>query len=190
MLIQEVTASYVEVWTPKKNLSGELKYSMAVLIPKTSTKELKKIKKEIGEAIQRGIDKGKITKAHAASSSFKLPLRDGDEEFEDKRKGPEFKGMVFFNASNVNPVGIVNSRVQPIIDPTEFYSGCVCVVDIGFYAFNTGGSKGIAAGLNNIMKLRDGDRFDGRQSAETAFESFKSKETDDQRVPDDTDTPF
>ena len=40
---------------------------------------------------------------------------------------------------------------------------------INFYAFNTNGNRGIAVGLNNLQKIRDGEPLGGRASAESDF---------------------
>ena len=52
-----------------------------------------------------------------------------------------------------------------IIDTTEFYSGCYGKASINFYAYNTNGNKGIACGLNNLMKTKDGEALAGRAKA-------------------------
>ncbi len=39
-----------------------------------------------------------------------------------------------------------------------------------FFAYNTNGSKGIAAGLGNVQKLRDGEPLGGRSRAEDDFD--------------------
>lgn len=38
-----------------------------------------------------------------------------------------------------------------------------------FYAFNSSGNKGIACGLNNLQKIRDGEPLGGKASAESDF---------------------
>ena len=55
------------------------------------------------------------------------------------------------------------------MDKEEFYSGCYGRASINFYAFNVSGNKGIAAGLNNLQKLEDGERLSGGSSAEEDF---------------------
>ena len=41
---------------------------------------------------------------------------------------------------------------------------------LSFYAFNTNGNKGVACGLGNIQKIRDGEPLGaGRVSAESDF---------------------
>lgn len=58
------------------------------------------------------------------------------------------------------------------MDSTEFYSGCYGRAAINFYAFNTNGNKGIACGLNNLMKTADGDALAGKASAEADFAGY------------------
>jgi hypothetical protein len=64
---------------------------------------------------------------------------------------------------------VVDASLNPIITADEFYSGCYGRASISFYAYNTSGNKGIAAGLNNIQKLEDGERLAGGSSAEEDF---------------------
>ena len=40
---------------------------------------------------------------------------------------------------------------------------------ISFYAFNSNGNRGIACGLNNLQKVRDGEPLGGKISAENDF---------------------
>ena len=61
------------------------------------------------------------------------------------------------------------SIVPFCIDPNEFYSGCYGRASITLYPYDTSGSKGIAAGLNNVQKLEDGEKFGGTTSAAADF---------------------
>ena len=58
------------------------------------------------------------------------------------------------------------------MDQDEFYSGCICRVSITFFGFDIDGNKGVGASLNNIMKVRDGERLDGATNAEDDFAEF------------------
>jgi hypothetical protein len=73
---------------------------------------------------------------------------------------------------------VVDSRRQPIIDEEEFYSGCYGYVSLTFYAFDTKGNKGIACGLNNVMKTKDGEHLGGRVSAEQDFATVPADDDD------------
>lgn len=156
---------YAHVFEPTAMNEGDApKYNICILIPKTDTATVEKIKKAIETAKQLGkatiADKnGKIP------ASLKTPLRDGDDERGDD---PAFEGMYFINANSNRKPGIVDRDLNPIIDREEFYSGCWGRASINFYAYNVN-SKGIAAGLNNLQKLKDGEPLSGGSTAEEDF---------------------
>ena len=54
---------------------------------------------------------------------------------------------------------------------SEVYSGCYGRVSLNFYAYFVNGNRGIAAGLNNIQKIRDGEPLAGKSRAEDDFSS-------------------
>lgn len=164
-----VRLSYANIWKPKAaNEGAEPKYSCSLLIPKNDTKTVEAIKKAIEAALTEGADKfgGKIPNR----AVLKLPLRDGDTEREDD---DNYKGCYFINASSKNAPGVVDKNVQPILDQSEVYSGCYCRASINFYAFNASGNRGVACGLNNIQKIRDGEPLGGgRSNPNDDFSSF------------------
>lgn len=47
---------------------------------------------------------------------------------------------------------------------------------MNFYGFNNNGNRGIAAGLGNIQKLRDGESLGGRSSADEDFDAVEDEE--------------
>ncbi|WP_029516967.1 DUF2815 family protein [Paenibacillus polymyxa] len=159
----KVRLSYVHVFEPNAIDGGEPKYSSSILIPKSDKVTLKKIKAAIAAATEAGKSKwgGKVP------GNLKTPLRDGDEEREDD---PAYAGHYFLNASSKNKPGIIDLDKIEITDTTEVYSGCYARVSLNFYAFNTNGNKGIAAGLNNLQKVADGDYLGGRSRAEDDFD--------------------
>lgn len=169
----EVRFSYLHVFEPHAIEEGqEKKYSVSLLIPKTDKKTLNAIKKAIEAAKIAGAPKwgGKIP------ANLKMPLRDGDVDRPDQ---PEYAGMYFVNANSTNKPGIVDANVQPILDSTELYSGCYGRASINFYAYNVSGNKGIACGLNNIQKIRDGETLGGRSRAEDDFEPVEIEDDGD-----------
>ena len=58
---------------------------------------------------------------------------------------------------------------QDILDQSEVYSGCYCRFSVDFYPFN-GKQNGVAAGLNNIQKVCDGEPLAGGSRAEDDFD--------------------
>lgn len=159
--------SYVNVWEPKSINGSKPKYSVSLIIPKSDTETVDKIKKAIENAYRDGESKLKGTsKVMPALSVIKNPLRDGDLE----RPGDNtYANSYFINANSPNAPGIVDSTCQPILDHSEVYSGVYGRASISFYAFNLNGNKGIACGLNNLQKISDGEPLGNRVSAEEDF---------------------
>ena len=83
---------------------------------------------------------------------------------------------IFFNANSRQAPQVVDKDVQPILDQSEVYSGCYGRISVNFYGFNNNGNRGIAAGLGNIQKLRDGESLGGRSNAEEDFDVVAEEE--------------
>lgn len=184
MITTIVRFSYANVFQPAPTPSGDMKYSISILVPKDDAKGVEEINSAIQEAINKGVEKGVFPKS--AVKSLRLPLRDGDEEYELEKRGPEYRGFYFFNASSKNQPGVVDAKARPVMDEMDFYSGCWGRADVNFFPYNQAGNKGIGAGLNNLMKVKDDDRLDGRQKAEDAFAKY-AEESGGDEPPFDTD---
>lgn len=172
----KVRFSYVHVFEPWAGQEGQQpKYSVCVLIPKDDKRTLDKISAAVNEAIQEGVRSqwgGKQPK------NLHIPLRDGDEERADEY--PEYKNMMFLNANSKNAPGVVDKDLNVILDTEEFYSGCWGRVSVNFFPYDSNGNRGIGVGLNNVQKLKDGERLGGsRASAEDDFDDdFEDEEED------------
>ena len=162
--------SYFHGWEPTSINGGPERYSVSVLIPKDDKETVKAINDAVDAAIEEGIAKFGGKKPNKAA--IKLPLRDGDTEREDEA----YAGHWFINANSKTAPQIVDKAVKPILDRDEVYSGCYARVSLNFYAFNSNGNKGIACGLGNIQKIRDGEPLGGRSSA---TDDFSIEEDDD-----------
>ena len=162
--------SYFNGWEPISINGSKPKYSISVLIPKTDTVTINKINEAIDIAIEEGIARFGGKKPN--KSTLKLPLRDGDLE----RDNDAYKGHYFINANSINAPQIVDTNLDPILDRNEVYSGCYGRVSLNFYAFNSNGNKGIACGLGNVQKLRDGEPLGGRSSAKDDFATENNDE--------------
>jgi len=165
MVTGKVRFSYLHVWEPSAVEEGsEKKYSASLIIPKSDKATIAKVNAAIEAAKEQGTTSkfgGKIPTAN-----FKLPLRDGDIE---RPEDPAYAGCYFINANAKQQPGIVDKKADPIMDKTQVYSGCYGRASITMYPFNTSGNKGIACGLNHIMKTDDGESLGGRDSAENDF---------------------
>ena len=165
----KVRFCYVNVFEPTALNDGDTpKYNICILIPKSDTKTLGAIRNAIEAAKTAG--KSKLAdKNGKIPATIKLPLRDGDEERSDD---PAYEGMMFINANSTRKPTIVDKDLNPIMSQEEFYSGCYGRASINFYAFNVQ-SKGIAAGLQNLQKLEDGEMLAGGSTADKTFDWIK-----------------
>ena len=160
--------SYLTINEPKAPLGGGTpKYSASLIIPKSDKVTINKVHAAIQAAYEEGASKLKGNgKSVPPLSTLKTPLRDGDIERPDD---PIYKNSFFINANSVTKPGVVDANLNPIIDPSELYSGIIGRASINFYAFNSNGNKGIACGLNNLQKLADGTPLGGHSRAEDDF---------------------
>ena len=167
-------ASYAYVWEARSTQNedgtqGEPKFSMLMLFDKSQ--DMTPIKKAIKEALE-----GKW--GNRPPKSLRNPLRDGDAEYEDDEM---YTNRWFVRASSKTKPGILDRDKEEITDPDKFYSGCIAVATINAFAYDVRGNRGISFGLNNIVKLRNGPRLDGRISADKDFEDV---DVDTYKVPD------
>lgn len=167
-----VRLSYANVWEPKSINGGAEKYSVSLIIPKNDKKTIAAINAAVDAAIEEGIAKFGGKKPNKAA--IKLPLRDGDTERDDEA----YANSYFVNANSQTPPQIVDQNVNPIMNRSEIYSGVYARVSINFYAFNSNGNKGVACGLGNIQKVRDGQPLGNRSTAEDDFTALDDADDD------------
>jgi hypothetical protein len=162
VVTNKVRFSYANVFQPKAAVEGGTpKYSVSIIIPKSDKETVTKLQKafEDCKASNAAFFGGTIPKG------LKGGLRDGDEEKDD----PAYAGSYFINANSVKRPEVIDLDRNLIMDPNEFYSGCYGRASITFFPYNTQGSKGIACGLNNLMKTEEGEKLGGVSSAAADF---------------------
>ena len=169
--------SYLNVNEAKAPIGGGTpKYSVSLIIPKSDTVTIAKIRAAIKAAYEEGESKLKGNSKFVPDlEDLKTPLRDGDKD----RKGDEaYANSYFINANSTTKPGVVDADRQPILDTSELYSGIIGRASISFYAYNTNGNKGIACGLNNLQKLSDGTPLGGHSRAEDDFADLDDDDED------------
>ena len=157
-------------YTPEGD-SSQGKYMTNVLIPKDEKKTIKAIEAAI-EAAKKNAITGKW--GGREPKKLDLPLRDGDDK-EDEI----YEGHFYVNAKCNSRPGIVDKKCNPIVDEDDVYSGMWAVVSVTFYGYDVSGNRGIACGLNNVMKTKDDERLGGRTSAANDFDGVEIDDDDD-----------
>ena len=169
--------SYANVWEAKSITGSTPTFSVSLIIPKDDTVTVAKIKAAIKAAYEEGQGKLKGNSKYVPDlEDLKTPLRDGDM---DRKGDPAYANSWFVNANSTTKPGVVDGDRQPIIETSELYSGIIGRASINFYAYNSNGNKGIAAGLNNLQKLADGTPLGGHSRAEDDFADLDDEDDDD-----------
>jgi hypothetical protein len=99
--------------------------------------------------------------------ALKNPFRDGSE----KGELDGYEGMVFVAATSKMQPGLVDASLQRIINDQDFVSGHYARATVTAYGYDKAGNKGVAFGLQNLQKLRDGEAFSGKTAAEADFDA-------------------
>jgi hypothetical protein len=156
---------------------GEPKYSVTLLIPKSDTATLGKIKEAITEARENFCSRNG---ANALPAKPNTTLHDGDGTRDSGDPyGPECKGCYVITVSNKEKPVIVDAFRNEITNPGEVYSGCYGRASINFYGYSNNGKKGISASLLSIQKLHDGEPFGTRGSADDFDDDYRDEDAYD-----------
>lgn len=165
----KVRFSYVNIFEAREPQGGGApKYSVTLLIPKSDTATMGKIKQAMADAREAYCNRNG---ANALPAKPVHTLHDGDGQRDNGDDfGPECKGCYVITVSSKNKPVIVDAFRNPITDPAEVYSGCYGRASINFYGYSRNGKKGISAGLLSVQKLHDGEPLGGSMGSADDFD--------------------
>lgn len=173
----KVRLSYVHLHEPHASFENqEPKYSTVILVPKDDETTVSKILRAQQAALAQG-EQGKF--GGKAPKNWKNTFRDGDDEA-DLERNPEYEGHYFMTVSNFQKPGLVDKDVNPILDPSEVYSGCYARVSMNAFPFNANGTKGVSFGLRHVQKLADGEPLGSFSRAEDDFDPIDFDDEEDE----------
>lgn len=169
VILTNVRLSFLRVFQPNK----DGKYTATVLIPKADKRNY--------EAACNAAEAAKAAGAAKFGAAWpkrpKVTLYDGDDvQPSGKEWGPECAGHWVLRTSSKNQPEVVDRRCQPILNASEVYSGMYANIDLNFFPYSGDSSAGVACGLNNIQKVRDGEPLSGRASAKSVFSVMEDED--------------
>lgn len=169
--------SFNDLFTPRAQAEGaDPKYQAVLLIPKTDEKTIAAINAAIDAAVQDAVTRGTIKQAIDPTMTQYPPLRDGDRPKNNgEPRGDAYQGHWFISAKapESRKPFIVDGNVRPILDQSEVYSGMYVNAAVQFYVYSTSGNVGVAASLNGIQKVKDGERLGAEPTtAEDVFSAL------------------
>jgi hypothetical protein len=159
----EFRASYAKVLLPGKTLNDEEKYSISMVFPKGT--DLTEMKAAAAQALIN-----KFGKKENWPKNLKSPFRDGNE-----KDDPNYEDCIFVNASSYEKPQIIDRQGNRLTESSDVYSGMWAKASVNAFYFDKKGNKGVAFGLNNLLKWKDDERLDGRSDAEDDFADYTEK---------------
>lgn len=170
IITPEFRVSFPSLFRPAKpmNAGDPPRYEINMLFAKDA--DLSALKAAAKQALQErwGSDPKKWPK------NLRSPFKDqGDADYEGYEEG-----AVYIIARSMQRPGLVDSQVQDIINESDFYPGCYARASVRALAYPkagvTGMTPGVAFGLQNVQKLRDGESLGGRSRPEEDFQPVGS----------------
>jgi hypothetical protein len=168
MLLTNVVASFTgALVTPSQiNNSGEFKYRCNFLIAPDHP-QLNQLRAEFENVKNAGFPSGMHHQADICLQQYDMKYQGKD--YYDAR----FSGWWTLSAAAKvdSKPSLVDTDMQPIIDPSKIFSGMLCHVNFNMFSF-TQGKTGVAAGLNGVMILGiEGPmgRLDNKPTVEQMF---------------------
>jgi len=173
-------ASYARLLEPAMSLNDELKYSVSLIFP--SDADISEMKQAAANAL---IDKWGPDKKHWPKG-LRSPFRDGNE-----KDDPLYEDTTFVNVSSTDPPQVghkIGNKFVELTNGRDVYSGMYIRASLTAFAYDKKGNKGVSFGLGNVLKVRDGERLDGRTDGDTDFKDFEGDDPmADQEGPDVSD---
>lgn len=162
VITSEFRVSFANVFRPGKVMQegATPKYGVTMLFPKGADLSALTSAAHAVMVEKWGADKAKWPK------NLRNPFRDQGEK---DHAGYE-AGAVFINATSQQRPGLVDAKLQDIIEERDFYSGCFARASVRAFAYDKAGNRGVAFGLQNVQKLRDGEPLGGRSRPSDDFE--------------------
>jgi len=165
VVTKKFRAAFANVFKPNE----DDKYQVTMVFDnKEAVDELKKFIKEWAE--EEGIN----------LKGLAMPFKSGDEKADKDEKYEDFRGCTLITPVTWNQPGLVDQKRQPILDESEFYSGCYARASITPRVWEYKKKKGVGFYLNNIQKMADGERYGGSFDPADDFDTVETTESVDE----------
>lgn len=171
VITPEFRLSYAHIWKPQTNNEGKEIWSITMIFePNADLREMIDLAKRTAAA-----------KWPNAKGTLRMPFRKGVEGPTgvgyDLDKNPEYEGKIICSARSYGrKVVPVDLNREPILEQSEFYSGCYCIASVTAFAYDKNGNKGVNFGLANVMKVRDGEPLANIHKADEDFRGLDTSQ--------------
>ena len=154
------TVLFPNVLKPKDTAKGP-KYTLTMCFDDSeeSKAEIKRLKALVVKFAKEEIPAKELNEKRA-KGLFIMPFKEGNEK--DTEKYPIYENAVLVECKTKFPPGLVNKKLEPIIDESEFYAGCKAVAQIKPYVWRYQKKTGIGLNMLHVMKVADGKKLGGQ----------------------------
>lgn len=180
-LLVKVRASFPQLYKPHEKGYDEGKYTCdGIFEDDADSKSLKLAIKKVAENKWKG--KTRLGKPGQESDKkgtiIQIPLKLGDDKTNKKDEVYEgYAGKLYFTAKSNRKPGIVGPNKEPFDDDTKVEGGDHVMLSVTVFPYEQGKKKGISVALNNVLYLKEGEKFG--ESGSTAEEDFDEVDTSD-----------
>ena len=168
LITPEFRGAFVQVFRAtgmKGQPDSAKRYSVrAVFMPGSDLSELKK------DAAAAASEKWGVN----VPKTMRSPFRKNAELDTPVAGVPDDAIVMTFSANEDRRPGVVDAKLQDILDDAECYSGAWYRAQVRAFAYEQSGNKGVSFGLQNLQKLREGEPLGGRLPASKAFTAVES----------------
>lgn len=186
--------SYPYLFTPRKNAdTGEETFEVQAVFAKGD--DLTALRKAVLAVAKERWPKLMATVKPDLSgwpTGLRNPLRPNEEKWKEDANGnpveiaPYTAGGFFATLKSWQAPGVVDEKVQLIIEPRSFYAGCYARAKIAVKTYprpdakgGSLGNKGVRFELWNIQKIKDGAPLGGGSRPEDDFEAVSEAASGD-----------
>ena len=148
-----VRACFVQIATPRDDQSGNPKYSIMLLVPKTDKQTIGALDRAIDQVVE-GDFRGKLPPR--GKTPVRDPLNDLDEDG-NARSGGHWDGHVYLRANSKNPPAIVDAQGKPAVDREIVRSGDYVRAKLTATSYNVDGNRGVKFYLDAVQFIAKGD---------------------------------
>ena len=129
----------------------DFEYSLVFVVPKNETKTIKKLNDSFDKVIRLN---SKFWENKFDNDTIEF-LKDGDKLSNNEY----FKNTYYLKLSSRVKPELVDKDINRILDLNELYDGCYGRVSMTLYPFKIEEVFGITCELNNIQKLKEGEKL-------------------------------
>ena len=171
----EFTGSFVNLIEPKKQENDDgspkdPKFCITIVLPHDDA---------FWNKLDTYVEKAAIKRFGEVPKKLVTTRHDGDDS--DLDKYPEFEGCYTIEAGNEKrrPEVLIrdsDGSIGEVVNPNDIYSGAryVATVRAGAWKYDAKNRKGVSLYLENVLKVRDGERLGG--STPSAMDDFGNYE--------------